>query len=214
MEPGNLHDEAAEGFGPLLRNLRTTRFPGQSRRAFAKAVGIDPSYLARIEAGVYPPPSADVVLRMADHLDVDRRRLLDAAEHFDPILGSVIKGSPERNRQLVDGLRKIQGSYYMAAPGVSPFADVIASSEAHLVRLLTSMGAGSILRALADLADRLADTPLDLGEYEKLQQVILRVLEDLPKQRVMINATKRPPMRKTSRVHSAQHEQVEKSSPK
>ena len=56
-------------FADLLRKLRTEA--ALSQNALAKKVGIDPSYINRIEKGERQPPSVSVIHDIARALDLD-----------------------------------------------------------------------------------------------------------------------------------------------
>jgi len=64
----------ASTFGQLLRSIR--REKGVSQRALADQVGVDFSYISKIENDRLPPPSGDTVLAMAEALSVEPARLL------------------------------------------------------------------------------------------------------------------------------------------
>lgn len=55
-----------------------------SLRALAKKVDVTASYLSRIENGICPPPSPEVVQSLSDALDEDYDRLLLMARKIDP----------------------------------------------------------------------------------------------------------------------------------
>jgi len=61
----------------LLRKIRKKR--GISARQLAKEVGIDPSYVSKIETGAAPPPAWGVML--AINRALDSPELLEASEH-------------------------------------------------------------------------------------------------------------------------------------
>lgn len=70
-------------FGNHLKELRRQRHFTQ--RSFAKELGIDFTYISKIENGrVENLPSEDLIKRMARVLDVDSNDLLDIAGKFDP----------------------------------------------------------------------------------------------------------------------------------
>jgi transcriptional regulator with XRE-family HTH domain len=69
-----------EEFAPLLRSFRERA--GRSRNNLAHEVGVDPSYLTRIEHGDREPPRLHIVEALARALRLsigDRNRLLVAA---------------------------------------------------------------------------------------------------------------------------------------
>jgi len=71
-----------EEFSTLLRQYREVA--GRSRNGLAREIGIDPSYLTRLERGDREPPRQPVVENVARALRLsilDRNRLLAAAGH-------------------------------------------------------------------------------------------------------------------------------------
>jgi len=60
-------------FGDRLRELRLQSHDYHSLRDFAKRVGLSPTYLSHIENNKVPPPSEDVIERLADALHVDAK---------------------------------------------------------------------------------------------------------------------------------------------
>ena len=68
-------------FGVKLRELRKAK--GYGLREFATVIELSASYLSNIERGVVPPPSAEVVEKIAKALDGDLDELLVMANRFD-----------------------------------------------------------------------------------------------------------------------------------
>lgn len=66
-------------FGERIRELRTTRDNRISLRDLARRVGIDFTYLSKIENGKVPPPSDEVIEKLARELEVDLEELLALA---------------------------------------------------------------------------------------------------------------------------------------
>lgn len=64
-------------FGEKLRTDRKRH--GKSQRDLAAAVGIDHTYLSKIENGHMPPPSPETLLKIADCLDMLPKVLFEAA---------------------------------------------------------------------------------------------------------------------------------------
>jgi transcriptional regulator with XRE-family HTH domain len=64
-------------FGASLKTLRQSR--GLGLRPFARAVHIAPSYQCFIESGHVPPPSSEILTRMAQVLDVPVQSLFTQA---------------------------------------------------------------------------------------------------------------------------------------
>ncbi|MFC1957925.1 helix-turn-helix domain-containing protein, partial [Chloroflexota bacterium] len=65
-------------FGSTLRNLRTGA--GFTLADLAERIGVDISYLSKIENGKAKPPSKDVIVKLAEVLSTDENKLLDLAE--------------------------------------------------------------------------------------------------------------------------------------
>ena len=96
-------------FGQRIRDLREARKrtdPNFSLRKFAKAVGISPTFLSKIETGKFDPPAADKIIRMAELLEIDADELLAIAEKVDPELTEIIR---ERPVAMADFLRTTRG---------------------------------------------------------------------------------------------------------
>ncbi len=69
-------------FGKKIRELRKAK--GLSQRELARLVDIDFTYLSKIETGDLPPPSDEVISKLAEHLDVDEQELFLLAEKIPP----------------------------------------------------------------------------------------------------------------------------------
>ena len=65
-------------FGPVIRKLREQA--GLNQRELAGKVGIDVSYLSKIENGVVQPPSQELIIKLANALGADKDELLTLAE--------------------------------------------------------------------------------------------------------------------------------------
>lgn len=61
-------------FGELLRNLRKQRKVTQ--RQLAERVGIDFTYISKIESGTMDPPAEDKIIRIAEVLQVQSEELI------------------------------------------------------------------------------------------------------------------------------------------
>lgn len=79
-------------FGRRVRALRAEQ--GWGLRKFAKAVGVSPTYLSKIERGEFPPPAEDKVVAIADALGQDRDELLAMAGRIASDLAAVIREQP------------------------------------------------------------------------------------------------------------------------
>jgi transcriptional regulator with XRE-family HTH domain len=80
-------------FGERLRQLRRAQHVNQ--RTLAARVGIDFTYLSKVETGAMPPPSADTIVRLADALGADPDALLLLAGKVPQDLVPIITRSPQ-----------------------------------------------------------------------------------------------------------------------
>lgn len=77
-------------FGTRLRQLRVGKF---NQRVLADKVGIDFTYLSKIENGKMPPPSEEVIVKLAGVLEADADELLQLARKVPEDIRSVIHKS-------------------------------------------------------------------------------------------------------------------------
>ena len=89
-------------FGERLRELRLQQ--GLSQRKLAKEVGINFTYLSKIETGKMSPPAQDTIQRLATALDADPDELLVLAGRVPNDVKDVVTKSSE----LTAFLREIQ----------------------------------------------------------------------------------------------------------
>ena len=80
-------------FGNILNRLRLKA--GIGLRELARLIDKSPGYLSDVENNHVPPPSEDVIIRMAAALNVDKKALLVAARKMDPEISSYVSGEPE-----------------------------------------------------------------------------------------------------------------------
>lgn len=90
----------ADSFGKILRRRRLDSDVGL--RELARLIGKSPGYISDVEQGNVPPPSEQVILKMAAVLDINREILLKAARKMDPELTSYVADEP----RAADFLRK------------------------------------------------------------------------------------------------------------
>ena len=76
-------------FGARLRVLR--KQAGFSQRELASKIGVNFSYLSKIESGAMPPPSEKVVLQLADALNADKDELLTLAGKIPADIAQILK---------------------------------------------------------------------------------------------------------------------------
>ena len=82
-----------ETFGKKIRNLRVNSEIGL--RELARLIDKSPGYLSDVEQDHVPPPSEDVILKIAGVLQVDKNQLLMAARKMDPELSNFVAREPQ-----------------------------------------------------------------------------------------------------------------------
>ena len=85
-------------FGTLIRESRLRAQQGDrkySLRKTAERIGIQPSYLSKIERGELPPPGEGVICKLAEDLKLDPDVLLAMAGKVSSELQEVIRNRPE-----------------------------------------------------------------------------------------------------------------------
>ena len=99
-----------DAFGPHVRRTREglrqqdRRF---SLRQVAERVGVEPSYLSKVERGEVAPPSEQTILRLAEDLDQDGDTLLALAGKVSSDLQDVIRRRPEVFAKVIRELRNV-----------------------------------------------------------------------------------------------------------
>jgi transcriptional regulator with XRE-family HTH domain len=81
-------DTMEDSFGNKLRRLRQEA--GVGLRELARLVNKSPGYLSDVELERVPPPSQEVIIRIAIALDTDKNDLLMAAKKVDPELPRIV----------------------------------------------------------------------------------------------------------------------------
>jgi len=97
-------------FGNFIRQQREARRAGDaafSVRQVAARIGIEPSYLSKIERGEQPPPSEQTIAAIARELDEDRDVLLALAGKVSSDLQAAIRKRPKLFAQLIRELRNM-----------------------------------------------------------------------------------------------------------
>ena len=97
-------------FGDFVRQQREKRREQDaafSVRQLARRVGIEPSYLSKIERGEQPPPSEETIAALARELDEDKDVLLALAGKVSSDLQAIIRKRPALFAQLIRDLRKL-----------------------------------------------------------------------------------------------------------
>jgi transcriptional regulator with XRE-family HTH domain len=80
-------------FGKKLRDFRIHADVGL--RELARLINKSPGYLSDVEQDHVPPPSEDVLLKIAAALNVDKKELLNSAQKMDPEISRYVAREPE-----------------------------------------------------------------------------------------------------------------------
>lgn len=97
-------------FGPFARKRREALRKGDpafSLRKVAERIGVQPSYLSRVERGLEAPPSEETIVRWADDLEVDRDLMLAIAGKISSDLVRAITKRPELFADLIRELNSM-----------------------------------------------------------------------------------------------------------
>jgi len=97
-------------FGEYLRRRREQRRdedPAFSVRQLATRVGIEPSYLSKIERGEQPPPSEETIRALARELGEDVDVLLALGGKVSNDLQRIIRRRPALFAQLIRDLKDL-----------------------------------------------------------------------------------------------------------
>ena len=95
-------------FGEYVRQRREEKRaadPDFSLRRVAASVGIEPSYLSKVERGEQPPPSEETILALAKELDEDPDVLLALAGKVSKELQAIIRKRPKVFAELIRQLK-------------------------------------------------------------------------------------------------------------
>lgn len=97
-------------FGEFIRQRREERRakdPAFSLRKVAAAVGVEPSYLSKVERGEQPPPSEETVRALAQTLGEDPDVLLALAGKVSSDLLAIIRKRPRLFAELIRQLKNM-----------------------------------------------------------------------------------------------------------
>jgi HTH-type transcriptional regulator, competence development regulator len=97
-------------FGEYIRQRREdkrTADRGFSLRRVAANIGVEPSYLSKIERGEQPPPSEETIVALARELDEDPDVLLALAGKVSKELQAIIRKRPKLFAQLIRQLKNM-----------------------------------------------------------------------------------------------------------
>jgi transcriptional regulator with XRE-family HTH domain len=97
-------------FGSYVREKRerlgenapsSGRAPQYSLRAVARSLGIEASYLSKVERGVMPAPSNETIQHLAEVLEEDYDTLMLLAGRVSPQLQAVVSKRPRLFAELI-----------------------------------------------------------------------------------------------------------------
>jgi len=100
----------SEAFGRHVRESREARRvedPAFSLRRMAARIGVEPSYLSKVERGREPPPSTERIVALARELDEDPDVLLALAGRVSDDLLEVIRQRPRLFAELIREMRDL-----------------------------------------------------------------------------------------------------------
>ncbi len=103
-----IHMEIRNAFGSYLRERREALKKTDSKfsvRQVAQRIGIEPSYLSKVERGETSVPSEATIIRLAKELDEDPDVLLALAGKVSSELQAVIRKRPKIFAQLLRSLK-------------------------------------------------------------------------------------------------------------
>lgn len=99
-----------KSFGDFIRKRRErlrANDPAYSVRQVAQRMGIQPSYLSKVERGEVAPPSEQTTRKLAHELGLDSDMLLAMAGKVSSDLQDVIRRRPELFAELIRGLKEM-----------------------------------------------------------------------------------------------------------
>ena len=99
---------AMSDFGDYVRQRREELRAGDARyslRRVAASIGVEPSYLSKVERGDQPPPSEETVVALARELGEDPDVLLALAGKVSSDLQRIIRKRPKLFAELIRQLK-------------------------------------------------------------------------------------------------------------
>lgn len=79
-------------FGQALRDVRRSK--GVSQRDLAEQVGVDFSYISKVENERLPPPSADTIVKICEVLEIPPDELLALTGKMPSSIKDMLSSSP------------------------------------------------------------------------------------------------------------------------
>jgi transcriptional regulator with XRE-family HTH domain len=95
----------AKSFGQIIRELRIKNREYDSLREFARKVGLSAAYLSRIENEKEPPPSEQIVEKLAEALGADKYELFSYAGKVPTEFLETFKKNP---RGMASFMRRVK----------------------------------------------------------------------------------------------------------
>ena len=99
-----------DAFGPYVRDKREALKAASadySVRRVAARIGLEPSYLSKIERGKQPPPSEEKIRALAKELQEDADVLLAMAGKISTDLQEAIRSRPQLFAELIRDLKDL-----------------------------------------------------------------------------------------------------------
>lgn len=97
------------GFGKYIKSTREAKVgadKGYSLRKVAAAIGVEPSFLSKVERDLVAPPSEVKIIALADYLDEDPDVLLAMAGKVSSDLQDIIRKRPKLFADLIRQLKE------------------------------------------------------------------------------------------------------------
>jgi HTH-type transcriptional regulator, competence development regulator len=108
-----IHTMEDASLGEFIRRRREELRAADSAysvRQVAERVGIEPSYLSKVERDIGSPPAEETMVRLAAELDVDADVMLAMAGKVSRDLRDVIRRRPQLFGQLIRELKDLPDS--------------------------------------------------------------------------------------------------------
>lgn len=98
-------------FGTFIKSAREAHQQADRRhwtlRQVASRVGIEPSYLSKIERGLEKPPSEEMIVRLADELGIDKDVLLAMGGKLSKELQAIIMARPKLFAEVLRQMKQM-----------------------------------------------------------------------------------------------------------
>jgi PTS system nitrogen regulatory IIA component len=162
--------------GAVLRMLRTDA--GVTLGDLARAIGVSPAYLSRVEHGHDAVPTPDRLVAIARVLDLPPLVLLEIAQGAGTALASYLERVPEARSLFVEMARRELGAAEIGR--IKAFMDrSLPAREARRARLADVLSPRHVIvRAMCqDVGDVIALAASRLSDDEPARDVAARVLE-------------------------------------